>query len=396
MRAAPAGCLALLVAAAIGARADHADGYFAPPGSFTVEISLESSPYLRLPLHRNAVTSLAVVGDHAIGGTSAKSGLSPLLFAVSLTKRKLVATLDVAQVVKGQRAIVSGFGRDDGHALFAGTLPQKHGDSGHLLRVTLGDGGLEARDLGAPVPNEGVFALTCDERRGMLYGISHPSGKFFRFDLAARTVEAYDSTSPDRAALDSYRQFALKPSDYLSRRLVVDGEGRVYGSQPVNKLFRFDPKTERLEVLPEELPGHSDRRVLGRADSWAVAPDGALYGGNAGDGQLFRLDPASGKVVNLGKPGMLPRLKGLAFARDGRLYGVTGGAPGYSRLFRYDPKDGFVELGIPRFEMTGEDMPAGIFWRGFQLAALAASEDGRYVVMGDEEVLSQLMVFPVQ
>ena len=38
----------------------------------------------------------------------------------------------------------------------------------------------------------------------------------------------------------------------------------------------------------------------------------------------------------------------------------------------------------------------GIAWRGFQIGTLAVSEDGRYVVMGEEEALSQLMVFPVK
>ena len=37
--------------------------FFTPPGSFTVEVSLENSPYLRLPIYRNAITSLEVVGD---------------------------------------------------------------------------------------------------------------------------------------------------------------------------------------------------------------------------------------------------------------------------------------------------------------------------------------------
>jgi hypothetical protein len=41
-------------------------------------------------------------------------------------------------------------------------------------------------------------------------------------------------------------------------------------------------------------------------------------------------------------------------------------------------------------------MPRGLFWRGFQLVSLAASDDGRYVVMGDAEALSQLMVFEVR
>jgi hypothetical protein len=137
--------------------------------------------------------------------------------------------------------------------------------------------------------------------------------------------------------------------------------------------------------------------VLGRVDAWAVAPDGSLYGGNAGDGQLFRLDPATGKVTNLGKPAMMPRMTGLGFAADGKLYGVTGGEPGYAHLFSWDPAGrGFVDLGNPRFTMTEPGIEQGIAWRGFQIGTLAVSEDGRYVVMGEDEALSQIMVFSVK
>jgi hypothetical protein len=52
---------------------------------------------------------------------------------------------------------------------------------------------------------------------------------------------------------------------------------------------------------------------LGRVDAWTMAPDGILYGGNAGDGQLFKLDPETGRVTNLGKPVMMPRITGLTF-----------------------------------------------------------------------------------
>jgi hypothetical protein len=394
MRREGALCLVLAALAATSARPERTTGFFAPAGSFAVEISLESSPYLRLPMGRSAVTSLAIVGDIAVGGTSAEPRRGPFLFAVSLPHRKLVSVLDLDAVVPGQRAIQSGFGRGPDGVLFAGTIPQRSGEPGHLLRVTLSEAGVHATDLGCPVPGEGIFALTADAGRETLYGITHPSGKFF--SVSPGGTHVYDSTSPDGAALATYRRFALEPGDYLSRRLALDREGRVYGSQPISKVFRFDPRTRTIEVLPGELPAVWDRRVLGRVDSWALGADGLLYGGNAGDGQLFRLDPGSGRIVNLGKPIMMPRLKGLAFARDGRLYGVAGGAPGYSHLFRYDPAEGFVDLGNPRFEMVGEDLPPGILWRGFQIATLAVSEDGGYVVMGDEEALSQLMVFPVR
>lgn len=389
--------LLLAAIAAMSVRADHEDGYFAPPGSFTVEISLENSPYVRLPLDRNAVTSLVVSGDYAIGGTSARNGQSPFLFAVSLSRKKLESVLDLDRVVPGQQAVLSGFGRGRNGALFAGTMPRSGAAAGgHLIRIGLGERGLEASDLGTPIPGEGIFALTADPARDVVYGLSHPSGKFWRVEIANRRTKVWSDTVPDERMLFTYSQFALKAEDYLSRRLVVDASGRVYGSRPVNRLFRFDPETQTIEAMNNELPGHSDRRVLGRADAWAVGPDGGIYGGNAGEGQLFRLDPATGALVNLGKPTLLPRMKGLAFGRDGKLYGIAGGTPGYSRVFRYDTGGGFADLGIARFEMVGEEMPRGIFWRGFQLVSLAASEDARYVVMGDAEALSQLMVFEVR
>jgi hypothetical protein len=362
--------------------------FFTPKGSYTVEVSLDNSPYLRLPIYRNAITSLAVVGDYAIGGTSANAGLSPYVFAVALSRRKLEMVLPLEKVIAGQRSIRSGFGRGPNGLLYAGTMPDKE--------VQVKNGKIDVADLGVPVPGEGIFALTADTKRGSLYGISHPSGNFFVFHAKDRSAEVYTETSGGRRTVGYFHQYAVEPEDYLSRRLIVDQAGRVYGSQPINKVFRFDPATKKIEVLQDELPDVWGRRPLGRVDAWAVAPDGTLYGGNAGDGQLFTIDPATGKIKNLGKPIMMPRLKGLAFGSNGVLYGVAGGAPGYTHLFTYKPDRGFVDLGNPRFVMVEPGIEQGIDWRGFQIGTLTASEDGRYIVMGEEEALSQLMVFPAE
>jgi hypothetical protein len=89
------------------------------------------------------------------------------------------------------------------------------------------------------------------------------------------------------------------------------------------------------------------------------------------------------------------RLRALAFGRDGKLYGLAGGAPGYSHLFSYDENEGFYDLGNPEFTMVAPGIEQGILWRGFQLGTLVASADGKYIVMGEDEALSQLMIFPV-
>jgi hypothetical protein len=371
--------------------------FFTPEGSFAVEVSLENSPYLRLPIYRNAITSLEVVGDTVIGGTTASSGLSPYLFTVSLSRRRVESVLDLARVIPDQCAIQSGFGRGDGGTLFAGTLPVAKGGSGHLIQVRVLEGNIEVKDLGVPVAREGVFALIADARRGAIYGVSHPSGQFFVFDMAKRQTRTFDQIVLSRKTLAFLHAYALNPEDVLSRRLALDDQGRVYGSYPVSRLFRFNPGSAQLETLPDPLPEIWGRSPLGRVDAWAVAKDGTLYGGNAGDGQLFKLDSNNGRLTNLGKPVMMPRLKGLAFGADGKLYGVGGASPGYAHLFSFDPTGkGFADLGNPRFTMTETGIEQGIAWRGFQIGTVAASEDGKYIVLGEEESLSQLMVFTVQ
>jgi sugar lactone lactonase YvrE len=373
--------------------------FFSPPGCFAVEVSLENPGpgRLRLPIHRNAITSLAVLGDYAIGGTSADRGLTPFIFAASLTTRNLEQAFDLGAILPDQRSVQSGFARGAEGDLYAGTMPDTEGAGGHLIRVRLAEGRLEVKDLGIAVKSEGIFALAADPGRGVLYGITHPGGKFFTHEIDGGKTTVYDQTAPDRKQQAYYHHYAWEPEDYLCRSLVLDRQGRVYGSMPINKIFRFDPESGDIEILPDELPEVWGRRPLGRVDSWALAPDGSLYGGNAGDGQLFRVDPATGKITNLGKPIMMNRLKGLAFGGDGRLYGVAGALPGYAHLFYYEPEGkGFVDLGNPDFPLHAPEIAGRLVWRGFQIATVAASEDGRYILLGEEESQSQLMIFPVK
>lgn len=369
---------------------------FSPRGAFAIEVSLENSPWPRLPMYRNAITSLAVVGDYAIGGTSAKPGLSPYLFAASLSKRALEKVFPLDQAVAGQRSIPGGFGRGPDGSLYAGTIPQSKSGSGHLIRVAIDGDQLAVSDLGIPLAGEGVFTVVADAKRETIYGLTYPSGRFFSFHLPDSKVILYDQTAPDNAALKLLSEYVLKPDDYLSRRLVIDAAGRVYGSCPLGGLFRFDPASGKIDIRRNVIPSVSGHRGVARVDAWAMAPNGTIYGSNAGDGQLFTLNPDNGRIVNLGKPGIMTRMKGIAFGRDGALYGVTGGRPGYAHVFTYQASRGLTDLGSPACTMVAPGIEQGIPWRGFQIATVAASEDGRYIVMGEDEALSQIIILPVR
>lgn len=373
--------------------------FFNPKGSFAIETSLENTDELRMPIYRNAMSSLTVSDDFVLGGTTAQKGLSPLLFSTSLSQRKLTAIKQLDDVVKGQLSIGTGFTEaKSGNVFYVGTMPQPGiGVGGHIIEVQVNlQGQIIAKDLGEPVSGEGIFAMTFNPDKNEFYGIVHPSGKFFTFNLKTGKTQVYDQTVPSEKDLATYHSFALEPEGYLGRALVFDHQGRIYGSRSINKLFCFDPSTRSFSVLKDELPFVWGREAIGRIDAWVKMPGGAIYGSNAADGQLFRLDPVKQTIVNLGKPIMMPRIMAMTPGRNGMLYGVAGASPGYAHLFSYHPQRGFHDLGNPEFKMITPGLEQGISWRGFQIASMATAKSGNYIIMGENEVLSQLMVFPAE
>lgn len=374
--------------------------YFKPLEGFGIEISLSNTNLKRMPMYRNSVASLTVTGDNIIGGTSAEEKLTPYLFVASLSKRELTELKDINDVVQGQRSIQSGFFKAADNTLYAGTIANKLNNgangSGHLLQINIGaNSSINLIDLGTPVNGEGIFALTGDSNTNILYGITYPSGLFFSYNIAIKSFKSYRNIVPSKEDLNVLiNEFHQKPEEYISSSLIVDNNGLVYGSRAINKIFYFNPADETFHTV-SDLPEVWGRRTLGRAEAWTKSSEGLLYGGNAGDGQLFQIEPATNKVKNLGKPIMMNRLRGLCFGAGGKLYGIAGALPGYAHLFSYDPKnEGYTDLGNPQFILKAPGIEQGIEWRGFQLRTITASEDGKYIVMGEDEALSQLLIFP--
>ncbi|MFT3704338.1 MAG: hypothetical protein QM802_18360 [Agriterribacter sp.] len=372
--------------------------FFSPKEAFAIEVSLDHTSLTRLPVYRNAISSLIVSGDYIIGGTSAEEGLSPFIFTASLAKRAMHAVLDLEKVIPEQRSIRTGFSKGADKNYYAGTLPggaDKTG--GHIIAVTIsGEGSPVVKDLGIPVGGEGIFSLTIDPAKNTLYGITSPSGIFFRYTITTKKVKIYQDIAPNEKDRRLFGEYLLKPDEYLCKALVVAKNGLVLGSAAVNKMFAFNPATDQFEFFAKEIPEVWGRRSLGQIESWAVSREGKLFAGNAGDGQLLEIDPVNKSIKNIGKPIMMPRLRGLAFGYDGKLFGIAGAAPGYAHLFSYEGgKQGFTDYGNPQFTMVAPGIEQGIDWRGFQLGTIAASEDGKYIVMGEDESLSQLLVFPV-
>jgi len=374
--------------------------FFNPEGAFAIEVSLPNTDLKRLPIYRNSIASLAVVGDHIIGGTSAVKGKTPFVFSASLSKQRVTFVYDLEEIIPDQQKIPTGFCRGKNGHLYAGTIANEMNSEiradGHLFQTTVNNKGeVHIEDLGIPVPGEGILALTIDDGKTMLFGITQPSGLFFTHDLESGVTKQYKDITPSEEDLKVMKEYALSPMDFLCKTLIADDQGNVYGSTLLNRLFYFNPDEEKFHFLEDNLPEVWGRRAMGAVESWTKSENGLLYGGNTGDGQLFELNPETKTIKNLGKPVMMNRLRGLTTAKDDKIYGIAGAAPGYAHLFSYDEKKGFVDLGNPEFEMKAPGIEQGINWRGFQLGSITSSEDGKYIVMGEDESLSQLLVFPI-
>jgi hypothetical protein len=373
--------------------------FFTPKENFAIEVSLPNTELKRLPIYRNSISSLIVVGDHIIGGTSANEGLTPFIFVASLKHRQIVDISNINEIIPGQQSIQTGFCRGINNVLFAGTLANKKIDGskgdGHLLQVDIDqDGKINIKDMGIPLPGEGILSLTLDAGKRTLYGVSYPSGLFFKYVIDTKDIKTYKNIAVTDQQIDTLKEYDLVPLNYLCKNL-IQSDGLIFGSMPINSIFYFDPKNDSFHIM-KDIPDVWGRRTLGQVESWAKSINGKIYGGNAGDGQLFEIDPVTKYLKNLGKPIGMNRLRGLCFGSDGKLYGIAGGQPGYSHLFSYNDQEGFTDLGNPEFTMVAPGIQQGILWRGFQLGTITSDEDGKYIVMGEDESLSQLLIFAIE
>jgi hypothetical protein len=195
-------------------------------------------------------------------------------------------------------------------------------------------------DLGIQVPLNAIHGLTIDAARGILYGYTIPDNHFFIHYLDGHRVV-------DKGRI----------STYASHNLVCGKGGTVFGGwygdagwtgDPAAEerkhrfcgtyLFRYHPdedrmvRTRELVVYGDEFDIFSNKGL----DSFVCTSAGAIYGGTAISGAIFRVDESSGAVTVIGKPVVTPRVSGMKEGPDGQVY-ITAGFP-VMHLVRFDPR----------------------------------------------------------
>ena len=226
-----------------------------------------------------------------------------------------------------------------------------------------------------PLEHLYIQSLLIDRQRKVLYGQTYTPEMFFIYDMASGECRL-------RGPLGS--SVALGQSEQLA----LDGRGAVWGCCGLGRpwayqtgpnafrLWRYDPESDERRFFDYGLPSVDDPKRFEKTDGACTGPDGAVYMGTA-EGALCRIDPDSFEVTLIGKPAAGRRLAGMAVGPDGRLYGSCG-RDGSASLFRYDPKTGELANLGPIFDPK-------IGQQAWQIHDMAITADGT-IYAGENDV----------
>lgn len=215
---------------------------------------------------------------------------------------------------------------------------------GHLLAYDMASG--KFHDLGIAPRAEGILTMNMDARRGRIYGITWPSGCFFRYDLERKEMKDLGAFSEqgEKGRGPTYRT--------LCRSIAIDPtDGSAYFTRSTGEILRYDYRSEVVapvvgDDLKKDYFGQYDITSPGHmAYNWRQVvwyePDKMIYGVHGNSGYLFRFDPRAVRVEVLDRltsrpsqrSGMFDQFSygylGFELGPDGRtLYYLTG-APIY-------------------------------------------------------------------
>ncbi len=143
-------------------------------------------------------------------------------------------------------------------------------------------------DLGVGLPRNGIITMTMDQKRERLYGLTYPMGHFIYYDIKSKVTV-------DMGVVQNWAS--------VSRVLVTDDRGRVYGFYNDGRIWRYDPDGDRvynlITQMPLRTPGipifrsfyETEHGMMGVATS----PDGKKwYGLETESSHLFEYDPYQG------------------------------------------------------------------------------------------------------
>lgn len=213
-----------------------------------------------------------------------------------------------------------------------GTPPKgyKPYPGGHILSYNLKN--KKFTDYGIPVKNEGILTMSMDIKRNLIYGITWPTGYFFRYNLNKKETKTFGPISCDgeKGHGDRFR--------VLCRSIAINSlDGTVYFSTSEGNIFRCTSHGSLIQLsckegLKKDYFGSYDSATPGhmaynwRQIFWHDATD-KFYGVHGNSGYLFSYDPKLCQVE------LLERLTSVLSKKSGMFdqfsYGYLGFTLGY-------------------------------------------------------------------
>jgi len=250
---------------------------------------------------------------------------------------------------------------------------------GHLLAYDLKSGAFD--NLAIAPDREGVLSMNMDTKRGRMFGLTWPSGMFFRFDVATKNLKNFGKLCAEgengKGAV--YRT--------ICRSIAVDSDsGTAWCTTSEGVILRYRADADTIEpVAGEDLKkdyfglydptsaghmGYNWRQVFWHPQSKAV------YGVHGNSGYLFRFDPVLPRVQVLERLTSLPSKAsgmfdqfsygylGFALGPDQRTIHYLTGGPIYKDGRRVKGKDSTAmgeAKGLENLHLTTYDIATGKF-----------------------------------
>ncbi|HEX9972979.1 MAG TPA: hypothetical protein VGD14_12990 [bacterium] len=245
------------------------------------------------------------------------------------------------------------------------------------VRIEIGQP-CQLNDLGMPVPHDGIYAIVASSSRPEIYGLTYPRGHFFVYNIT--TGKFLDKGEIYKEKVYGGPNRSLRS---ISRSLICDALGNVYGSADKEMLFKYDVEQETIVKLRAQIP----HIYIAVVETFVKDKDCLIYGGTS-EGFLFKFNPQTEEVINLGKPLDQMRIRALTIGLDGRVYGIAGERKDHCHFFCYNPQTG----GYTDFGIINVDRTPYYVWMGKQFDAMVTGLDGT-IYIGESERKSHLFLF---
>ncbi|MFC1574221.1 hypothetical protein ACFL30_03475, partial [Candidatus Latescibacterota bacterium] len=231
-------------------------------------------------------------------------------------------------------------------------------NTGRLYKITGINGSApKMTDLGIPVKGEGIHTMAADKKRGLLYGLSYPSGRFFIYNTRTSNTETITFGTVNEHVSNhmvAYTEVVKDLTDFtpgevefnnklISKAMYVLPDGTLYTSGWRGQIIKYDPSVsnpqDRFSAVAY-IPSVPGRQHWNRIDE-IIEDRGKLYMGTS-DGYIIRFNHATNEIENFGKPIRAIEVMGMTVSPiDGKLYGINGGdLDGISRFWCLDTEKG--------------------------------------------------------